>query len=81
MTSRQSAARDANLVQAWEPGLLSRMRGAANGGSAKSPEERERLDEEHQGKDLDKPAGVGDGAGSSGSKTPELPEASRDRSD
>lgn len=84
MTSRHTATNAAKLVQAWEPGLMCRMGGAANGGSAKTPEERERLDQEHQGKDLDKPAGANPGEGSPrspGSRTPDLPEPSRDGTD
>lgn len=35
-----------HLSRSWTSGLASRMGGAANGGSAKSPEEREALDRE-----------------------------------
>jgi hypothetical protein len=41
----------------FEPGLLSRMGGGGNSGSSKTREERDAIDRENQGDDLDNPAG------------------------
>ena len=75
----------AKLDQLSEPGILSRMGGAANGGSSKTPQERRQLDEEHQGKDLDEPAASDPGSSgpgsSGGSQGSENPQPSRDRRD
>jgi hypothetical protein len=39
------------LDQLWEPAVLSRIGGAAQGGSTKTPREREAMNREHEGRD------------------------------
>ena len=48
-----------NLGRSHEPDALSRIGGAAQGGSAKPKQERDKLDREH-GVDEDAPSGSGD---------------------
>jgi hypothetical protein len=51
-----------HLNRSHEPDLISRIGGAAQGGSAKTPQERKALDREHEEKqkDRDEPAGASD---------------------
>jgi hypothetical protein len=47
------------LDQMWEPTALSRIGGGAQGGSTRTPREREEMNRKHPGRDdLDKPAGA-----------------------
>lgn len=55
-----------NLDRLHEPGSLSRIGGAAQGGSAKSKEEREALDREHGQPTDDKASGAQEATGKPG---------------
>jgi hypothetical protein len=47
------------LDQLWEHAALSRIGGVVQGGSTKTPREREAMDRQHEGRDdLDKPEGA-----------------------
>jgi hypothetical protein len=59
-----------------DPDGLSRIGGAAQGGSTKTPKEREALDRRHQEQQQDGPAG----AGHEIPETPAAPESNNERS-
>jgi len=56
-----------NLTRMSEPGSMSMIGGAANGGSVKPKEEREKLDREHQHQQSESPAGAGSASSAGGS--------------
>lgn len=55
-----------NLTRSQQPGVLTVIGGAPQGGSAKPKEEREQLDREHGQPQEDSPSGAGGSKGTAG---------------
>ena len=63
-----------------EPNILSRIGGAAQGGSSKPPREREALDKQHQEEQQESPEGAGQDSGKPAEPASKGTPASDDRS-